>query len=101
MLSEKGLLIDTTASKAYTRRSAFELKNEGSGKLGAKFQPHRAAAHMGRAHPIGAEKEVKINEEIALKWLHQGAIPSDTVRSLFKEAGIMKKFAEAKDKKEV
>ena len=51
------MLIDTTASKAYTRRSAFELKNEGSGKLGAKFQPHRAAAHMGRAHPVGTEKE--------------------------------------------
>ncbi len=56
---------------------------------------------IGTYNPIGAEKEVKINEEIALKWLHQGAIPSDTVRSLFKEAGIMKKFAEAKDKKEV
>lgn len=55
---------------------------------------------IGTYNPIGAEKEVKINEEIALKWLHQGAIPSDTVRSLLKDAGIMKKFAEAKVKKE-
>ncbi len=55
---------------------------------------------VGTYNPIGAEQEVKINEEVALKWLHQGAIPSDTVRSILKDAGIMKKFAESKDKKE-
>ena len=55
---------------------------------------------VGTYNPISSEKDVKINEEVALKWLNNGAIPSDTVRSLFKEAGIMKKFAESKDKKE-
>ena len=55
---------------------------------------------VGTYNPIGAEKEVKVNEEVALKWLHQGAIPSDTVRSILKDAGIMKKFALEKDKKE-
>ena len=55
---------------------------------------------IGSYNPIASEKDVKINEEVALKWLNNGAIPSDTVRSLFKEAGIMKKFAESKDKKE-
>ena len=55
---------------------------------------------VGTYNPINSEKDVKINEEVALKWLNNGAIPSDTVRSLFKEAGIMKKFAESKDKKE-
>ena len=44
--------------------------------------------------------EVKINEEVALKWLSNGAIPSDTVRNLLSEAGIMKKFHESKIKKE-
>lgn len=55
---------------------------------------------VGTYNPIGQSKEVKLNEEVALKWLRQGAIPSDTVRSLLKDAGIMKKFAEEKDKKE-
>ena len=35
-----------------------------------------------------------------MKWLRNGAVPTDTVRNLFSEAGIMKKFAEEKDKKE-
>ena len=51
---------------------------------------------VGTYNPINSEKDVKINEEVALKWLNNGAIPSDTVRSLFKDAGIMKKFAETK-----
>ena len=55
---------------------------------------------IGTYNPINSEKDVKINEEVALKWLNNGAIPSDTVRSLLKDAGIMKKFAESKDKKE-
>ena len=55
---------------------------------------------VGTYNPINSEKDVKINEEVALKWLNNGAIPSDTVRSLFKEAGIMKKYAESKNKKE-
>lgn len=53
---------------------------------------------IGTYNPVG-ESSVKINEEIALKWLNNGAIPTDTVRSLFSKAGIMKKYAEAKDKK--
>lgn len=37
---------------------------------------------------------VTIDEEKALSWLNKGAKPSDTVRSLLSEKGIMKKFAE-------
>ena len=55
---------------------------------------------IGTYNPINSEKDVKINEEVALKWLNNGAIPSDTVRNLLKEAGIMKRIAESKDKKE-
>ena len=53
---------------------------------------------VGTYSPVG-EKTVKINEELALKWLNNGAIPTDTVKNLLSEAGIMKKYAEAKDKK--
>ncbi len=53
---------------------------------------------VGTYSPVG-EKAVTINEEIALKWLNNGAIPTDTVKNLLSEAGIMKKYAESKDKK--
>ena len=44
--------------------------------------------------------EVKVNEEVALKWLNDGAIPTDTVRDLLSKQGIMKKFHESKMTKE-
>lgn len=50
---------------------------------------------VGTYAPVG-EGQVKINEEVALKWLNNGAVPTDTVRNLFSKAGIMKKFAESK-----
>ncbi|MCI8460653.1 MAG: 30S ribosomal protein S16 [Bacilli bacterium] len=52
---------------------------------------------VGTYAPVG-EGQVKINEEVALKWLNQGAIPTDTVRNLLSKAGIMKKFADSKKK---
>lgn len=52
---------------------------------------------IGTHDPIA--KETNINEEVALKWLDLGAQPSDTVRSLFSHAGIMKKHAEKKQGK--
>ena len=55
---------------------------------------------VGTYNPITEPAEVKINEELALKWLANGAIPTDTVRDLFSKEGIMKKFHESKSKKE-
>ena len=54
---------------------------------------------IGTYAPVG-EGEVKINEEVALKWLNNGALPTDTVKNLFSKAGIMKKYAETKAKKD-
>ena len=53
---------------------------------------------IGTYSPIDADNQVKINEEIALKWLNEGAVPTDTVRNLFSKQGIMKKFADSKKK---
>lgn len=52
---------------------------------------------VGTYNPIA--KETKINDEVAMKWLKNGAEPTDTVRSLFSKAGIMKKFADEKQGK--
>ena len=55
---------------------------------------------VGTYNPVTEPAEIKINEEVALKWLSEGAIPTDTVRSLFSKQGIMEKFHNQKNKKE-
>ncbi len=55
---------------------------------------------VGTYNPITEPAEIKIDEELALKWLNNGAIPTDTVRNLFKQQGIMQKFHESKMKKD-
>ena len=42
------------------------------------------------------ESKININEEIALKWLNNGAMPTDTVKNLLSKAGVMKKFHDSK-----
>lgn len=51
---------------------------------------------IGTYNPIPAEYEVSIDEEKALKWLKNGAQPTDTVKSLLSKKGIMTKYAESK-----
>ncbi|ABO66426.1 MULTISPECIES: 30S ribosomal protein S16 [Geobacillus] len=47
---------------------------------------------IGTYNPVAEPAEIKINEELALKWLQNGAKPSDTVRSLLSKQGILEKF---------
>ena len=54
---------------------------------------------IGFDNPVSANKETRINDEKALKWLSVGAQPTDTVRSILTESGIMKKYADSKTKK--
>ena len=49
---------------------------------------------IGFYNPLVNPAEVKINEEIAIKWLKNGAIPTDTAKDLLSKAGVMKKFHE-------
>ena len=51
---------------------------------------------IGTYIPLLNPAEVSINEELALQWLANGAQPSDTVRNLLSQQGIMKKFHESK-----
>ncbi len=46
----------------------------------------------GRTYPV----EVKIDDEKAVKWLNNGAQPTDTVRDLFKKYGVIEKFEQSK-----
>ncbi|NCU16253.1 30S ribosomal protein S16 [Pallidibacillus pasinlerensis] len=47
---------------------------------------------IGTYNPLTQPATIKIDEELALKWLKNGAKPSDTVRNLFSSQGILEKF---------
>ena len=79
-------------------------------RMGAKKQPsYRIVAADSRAprdgrfieiigfyNPRSNPVEIKIDEEKALKWLNNGAQPTDTVKSLFTKLGINAKYASKK-----
>lgn len=50
----------------------------------------RFIEEIGYYNPMTEPKEIKINEELAQKWLNNGAQPTDTVKALFKKSGILK-----------
>lgn len=56
----------------------------------------RFVEELGYYNPTKNPAIVQIEEEKALKWLANGATPTDTVRSLFSKQGIMKKYDESK-----
>ncbi len=51
---------------------------------------------LGTYNPLTDPATVVLNEEATLKWMHNGAKPSDTARSILSHQGIMKKFHESK-----
>ena len=53
---------------------------------------------VGTYNPIKKDAEVTVDEEKVLNWLNKGAQPTDTVRSLLSDKGIMKKYADSKKK---
>ena len=52
--------------------------------------------NIGHYNPLTDPPTVVIDEEKALKWLGQGAQPTETVASLLRRLGIMEKFKAAK-----
>ena len=72
-------------------------------RFGGKNDPHyrivvadarkqrdgRAIEELGYYSPAGNPPALEVNAERALHWLEIGAQPSDTVRSLFRQAGVI------------
>lgn len=56
----------------------------------------RFIEEIGTYNPLTDPADVKIDEEKAISWLKNGAQPTDTVRLLLKNTGIMDKFEQAK-----
>ena len=56
----------------------------------------RGIETVGTYNPIAKPAEIKIDKEVAIKWLNNGAQPTDTVKALLKNEGILKEFASSK-----
>jgi len=54
---------------------------------------------IGFYNPLVDPAEIRVDEELALKWLRNGAMPTDTARDLLSKAGVMKKFHEERSGK--
>lgn len=50
----------------------------------------RFIEEIGFYNPNVNPAEIRVDEEKAQTWLNHGALPTDTVRSLFKKAGLNK-----------
>lgn len=59
----------------------------------------RFIENIGYYNPSTIPAEVKIDTELALKWLGNGAQPTETVRNLLSNAGVLKAFHESKNAK--
>ncbi len=56
---------------------------------GRKARDGQYIEQIGIYNPVANPKVVEIDAEIAKKWLAQGAQPTETVRSLFRDNGII------------
>lgn len=56
----------------------------------------RAVEEIGTYNPLKRPGEVLLKEERVMDWLNKGAVPSDTVSSLFRRIGVLNKWALAK-----
>ena len=51
---------------------------------------------VGTYNPLTNPAEISLKEENIMDWLSKGAQPSDTVRNILSQEGVMKKFHDAK-----
>lgn len=44
---------------------------------------------IGTYNPVKNPAEIKINNEIATKWIKNGAVPTETAKTLLQKAGVL------------
>ncbi|MDK9581100.1 30S ribosomal protein S16 [Sneathia sanguinegens] len=59
----------------------------------------KAVSYIGTFNPLVEENQIKLNEEEVLKFLKNGAQPTETVKSLLVKSGTWAKFEESKKNK--
>lgn len=55
----------------------------------------RFIEEIGYYNPLTEPKTIKVDSEKAVKWLKNGAKPTETVEKLFKDSGLYNKAEEA------
>ncbi len=53
----------------------------------------RFIEEIGYYNPVSEPKTVKIDEDKAVQWMKNGAQPTDVVKRLFAQAGIVEKLS--------
>ena len=61
----------------------------------------RFLENVGTYNPITKPAEITVVEDKLTKWLNQGAIPSDTVKSLLSQIGFIEKYEKEKKGEDV
>lgn len=56
----------------------------------------RNVSEIGTYNPLTTPAEIKVDKEATLKYLANGAQPTDTVRSILSKAGIMEEYHKMK-----
>ncbi len=56
----------------------------------------RYLEQIGFYNPLTTPAEIKVDEEKAIKWIKNGAVPTTTAKSLLSKTGVMKKIHEEK-----
>lgn len=54
---------------------------------------------VGTYNPVDEKSALNVDEEKAIKWLKNGAQPTDTVKNLLSKANVMEKFHSEKQGK--
>jgi small subunit ribosomal protein S16 len=72
-----------STNRPFYRLVAIDSRNRRDG---------RSVAELGYYDPLKKPAVVKLEEEPILEWLRRGAAPSDTVRELLREQGVLQKF---------
>ena len=72
----------------------FQLDYNYNMASGKNFIPVFVGSLGGAYNPVANPAEVKIDKELAIKWLKNGAEPTDTVRNLLSQNGILKEYHE-------
>ncbi|HOP64069.1 MAG TPA: 30S ribosomal protein S16 [Spirochaetota bacterium] len=76
-----------TKKKPFYRVAAMDSRKKRDGDV---------VEYLGKYQPIVNGKQFEVDEEKVLKWLKQGAQPTDTIRELLKKEGIWQKHTGAK-----
>ncbi len=75
-----------TKKKPFYRVAAMDSRKKRDGDV---------IEYVGRYQPIITDKQFVVDEEKIMKWLKQGAQPTDTVKKLLKSEGIWQKYTSA------